>query len=372
MSRTCSEITHHIPHWVNQGIDYQNRRKGDIDFSHDSNVGLLKKAWLQPAAQTLEEMYGNINHSTNHVNISSDMQKRLEMLGVTTLREAAMEEEQEREVSHEVEQQVQLERPPKLPPAIHCLDTEVVHFVRSGIISRNFTAFLPLMSSFLSNSETLNPKNPWATQLLCTRDFATTTKEGNERTVITDYMRPVNWIVSHIRPDVGDMILVVMSPYEVNILLEDIRKSKFVRLHMYAPRTTQNMKSFDDLKFYCIPPLSLGSPSTLISLDMRCQLNIWAGQLYLDNYETYLRLCLLLGLSSSHDAGYSSVKYDRFVPEIGRNEEMRSVCLFKESPLSLITELFGLRRKGMSYDLTHMGRILRARILSREEFSSTT
>lgn len=190
MFRTCSEIARHIPQWVQQGIDYENRRKGDIDFSRDSDVELLRKAWLQPATQTLEEMYGCNNHSINNVNISSDMRKHLEMLGVTTLRDAAMEEEQEREVSHEVEQQVQLQRPLKLPPAIHCLDTEVEHFVRSGIISRNSTAFLPLMSSFRSNSETLNPKNPWATQLLCTRDFATTTKEEKERTVITDLCAP--------------------------------------------------------------------------------------------------------------------------------------------------------------------------------------
>jgi hypothetical protein len=354
-------------------MDYENRRKGDIDFSRDSDVARLRKAWLQPATQTLEEMYGCNNHSTNNVNISSDMRERLELLGVTTLRDAAMEEEQEREVSHEVEQEVQLQRPPKLLPAIHHLDTEVEHFVRSGIISRNSTAFLPLMSSFRSKSETLNLQKPLAAQLFCTRDFATTTKEGNERTVITDYMRPVNWIVSHIRPNVGDMILVVMSPYEVNILLEDIRKSKYVHLHMYAPRTTQTMKPFDDLTFYCVPPLPFGRFTSISpSLDMRCQLNIWAGQLYLENYETYLRLCLLLGISCSQNAGYSSVKNDRFVPECGRNEAMRRVCLFKGSPLSLVTELFGLRRKGMSYDLTHMGRILRARVLLQEDFRVAT
>jgi hypothetical protein len=161
-----------------------------------------------------------------------------------------------------------------------------------------------------------------------------------------------------------------MSPYEVDALLQNIRESKYVRLHMYAPRTTQTMKTFDDLTFYCVPPLSPSGYTALtsMSLDVRCQLNIWAGQLYLDQYETYLCLCLLLGVSSSETAGYSSVQSDRFVPKIGRIGEMVEVCLFDESPLTLLKTLFGLRRKGMSYQQTHLGKILRARILSREDF----
>ena len=59
---------------------------------------------------------------------------------------------------------------------------------------------------------------------------------------------------------------------------------------------------------------------------------------------------------------------DRFVPEMGRIGEMEDVCLFNESPLTLLKMLFGLRRKGMSYQQTHMGKILHARLLSREDF----
>ncbi|KIM34791.1 hypothetical protein M413DRAFT_450051 [Hebeloma cylindrosporum] len=157
-----------------------------------------------------------------------------------------------------------------------------------------------------------------------------------------------------------------MSPFEVNMLLQEIRQSKCVRLHMYAPRTTQAMKAFDDLTFYCVPPLSPGYESP--PLDMRCQLNIWAGQLYLDRYETYLRLCLLLGISSPEPTEYTSVQSDRFVPKEGRIEEMVDLCLFDESPLTLLNMLFGLRRKGMGYQQTHMGKILHARLLLQEDF----
>jgi len=370
MSNTCIDIEHHIPHWVQQGVDYHNRQTADCTFlaSSEADVEILRNAWLQPAARSLDEMYGlSTNFSFNMVKDMPAMQERLCMLGVAMVRDVRMEEEQEREVSHEVEQEQQIERPSKVPPAVHHLDKKVRRFVQRGTINTKSNTFFPLMTPLHSEFDALTPQNPWSRrlQVLCTRDFMTTTKGGREKSVITDYLRPVNWIVSHMLQD-GSLIFVVMSPYEVDLLLQDIRASKHVRLHMYASRTTQAMKPLDDLTFYCIPPLPSGNESP--SFDVRCQLNIWSGQLYLDSYEMYLHLCLLLGISSSEEAGYSSVESDRFVPKRGRIKKMVDVCLFDESPLALLKTLFGLRRKGMSYQQTHMGKILHARLLSQEDF----
>ena len=372
MSNTCSDIEHHIPHWVQQGVDYHKRQGGYTSSTSQADVELVKNAWLHPAARSLAELYGGTTNefSSSTVSAIPAMHERLKMLGVTTVRYAGMEEEQEREVSHEFECEQQLERPPRVPAAVHRLDEEVRHFVQQGTVRENSNIFFSLMSPLRSDSDTLNPQNPWSRQLLATRDFMTTTSHGKEKTSLTEYLRPVNWIVSCVLAN-GNMMLVVMTPYEVNNLLQDIRASKHVRLHMYAPRTIEGMKPFDDLTFYCVPPLSprhIAFPSP--SLDVRCQLNIWAGQLYLDEYETYLRLCLLLGVSSSESAGYSSLEIDRFVPRRGRIGEMVDVCLFNESPLTLLKTLVGLRRKGMSYQFTHMGKILHARLLLGEDFKT--
>jgi len=372
MSNTCTDIEHHIPHWVQQGVDFHKRQTGYATPStSDSHVEFLKNVWLQPAARSLEKMYGLITErSPNLVNDNPAMHERLRTLGVTAVRDAQMEEEQEREVSHEFEQELQLERPPRVPAAVHHLDEGVRRFVQRGTIPMKSDVFFPLMTPLRSESDTLSPQNPWSTRLLATRDFMITTINGNEKSTLTDYLRPVNWIVSRVPKDDESMVLVVMSPYEVNTLLHDIRKSKSVRLHMYAPRATQAVKTFENLEFYCVPsPLPGSAVLESLSLDVRCQLNIWAGQLYLDQYETYLRLCLLLGVTSSEAAErYSSVQSDRFVPKTGRTGEMMEVCLFDESPLTLLKMLFGLRRKGMSYHQTHIGKILHARLLLREDF----
>ena len=370
MSNTCTDIERHVPHWVQQGIDFNKRQTADATFlASEEDVEVLRNAWLQPAARSLEDMYSlSISGSSNVVKDIPAMEKRLRKLGVTMVRDVQMEEEQEREVSHEVEQEQQIERPPKVTPAVHCLDKKVHRFVQHGTICTKSDAFLPLMTPLHSGFETVAPQNPWSRQprILCTRDFMTTTKDGKEKSVLTDYLRPVNWIISHMLQD-GSLIFVVLSPYEVDLLLQDIRASEHVRLHMYAPRTIQAMMPFDDLAFYCIPPLP-ESPSFEVQFDVQCQLNIWSGQLYLDSYETYLRLCLLLGISTSEEIGYSAVESDRFVPKRGRIKEMVDVCLFDKSPMVLLKTLFGLRRKGMSYQQTHMGKILHARLLSKDDF----
>ncbi|KAF8886602.1 hypothetical protein CPB84DRAFT_1850068 [Gymnopilus junonius] len=330
MSRTCDDIEDHVPHWLQQGVDYHNRKS--INFTAASSKGdirRLKNAWLQPAAQSLDDMYCPSDDGSSSLNAARsipEMYSRLKDLGATVIRDARMEEEQEREVNHELEQEQQIERPAKVKPAVHRLDEEVRSFVKDGLIPTSPGILLPMMTSLSTPSQKLRPSNPWSEELLSTRDFTITTQNGKEKYMLTDYLRPVQWILSHTRRD-GRMILIVMSPYEVNALLKDIRNSKH-------PLSAQHL----------------------------------GGQLYLDKYETYLRLCLLLGISSSELEGYTSVENDRFVLEAGRVGDMKDVCLFDKSPIALLKTLFGLRRKGISFDLTHMGKILNARLVLPEDF----
>ncbi|KAI3619235.1 hypothetical protein WG66_012914, partial [Moniliophthora roreri] len=198
-------------------------------------------------------------------------------------------------------------------------------------------------------------------ELLATTDFLTTvrtTSYGNG-----DYIRPVNWLVSG-----KDGVLVVLSPYEVNQLLPSIRKSKNVNLHIYTPRTTQFMKSIDDLKLYCIPslPSSWKGPSQTI-LDL---LNLAAGQLYFPDYEAYLRVCALLGICTPEDQKEVDmyVQSDGFIGPESRVGRVKGACLFYKSPLPYLKVLTGFRRKGQTYAPTHLGKILHTRFLQKDAF----
>jgi hypothetical protein len=199
----------------------------------------------------------------------------------------------------------------------------------------------------------------WSPNLIATRDFSTTIV-GPVHSSSGDYLRPVNWIISSGRD------LVAISPYEVNELLPLIRQNKKVHLHQYTPRVNHVMKSFDDLRsLHCIPPL----PRHWVppSLDLRDHLNLWAGQLYLPDYDTYIRLCNFLGLYTQ--AGKDvPIQIDGFIRPEHRRENLDPLCPFSESPIPFLKDLVGMRQKGMSYLGTDLGKILYAKLLTVNDF----
>jgi hypothetical protein len=176
--------------------------------------------------------------------------------------------------------------------------------------------------------------------------------------MLTEFMRPVNWILSS--GSGKDSIVVVISPYEANELLPNIRKSNKVRLHIYAPRVTFSMRSFSDLTFYSIPDSVEERWSA--PAHIRTELDLFAGQLYFDTTAEYERLCVLLGLSRAHP-GAERIEVDGFVLPAYRTGKDSP---FARSRIPVLRTLIRLRRKGMGYHGTHLGQILNGKSLSEE------
>ncbi|KAG1750324.1 uncharacterized protein EDB91DRAFT_1234945 [Suillus paluster] len=317
MRETCLDIQMRASHWAQQGSDFSTRHSAWIQFSHapTTSISTLETAWLQPEERSLEDLYAPRSSLQLSQVCDPDVQKKCEELGVLLAPERSMDEEQEREIVHEVERERQVERPPRVEPAAHELHAHVLQFVQTGQIPAGSSAFIPE----------------------------------------DDYLRPVNWVI---------IMLVVVSPYEANTLLPDIRRSNAVHLCIYTPRTTKNMQACNDLRLYCVPSTPRLTPQDPLIF----QLDLFAGQLYFSNYEMYLRVCSFLGLNAP-DLGDKDLiaDSDGFISEENR-PSARASCSFKRSQLPALKELFGMRRKGMGYLPTHVGKMLNGRILTEEDF----
>ncbi|KAI0920155.1 hypothetical protein AcV5_009969 [Taiwanofungus camphoratus] len=369
MLETCADIEHHLPLWAQQGYDYGKRKDAWNDFTSSGGalVESVKTTWLQREGRTLEEMYGlhpttfdssSAGFASNHPFTIPELRQRCETLGVSSLSDTSVSEEQEREVDHEVEQERQVQRPPNAIAAVHQVHASVRQFIRTGVIAKISNVFVPIFSSLSPRiAVPREDRLVWSAGLLATKDFLTTVTEPS--TDNSDYLRPVTWILSNRR------VLVVLSPYEANDLLPDIRQSQAVHLHMYAPRVTQPMRSFDDLRFYCIPPL----PSSWVAPNRYnvMQLNLWAGQLYLADYKEYVQLCDFLGIYTEKYLN-TRIENDGFIKPQHRLGAMRTLCKFTTSPVQFLKELISLRRKGIGFSSSHLGRILHARYLTEEDF----
>jgi hypothetical protein len=117
MLETIASIEHYIPHWAQQGVNYQNRLKGWNRFERTplpdgKSFGILQSSWVEKEARTLEEMYHpSITSGTRASHPAfgvAEMKARLDRLGVCSVIETSMDEEQEREVAHEIERESQV------------------------------------------------------------------------------------------------------------------------------------------------------------------------------------------------------------------------------------------------------------------------
>ncbi len=357
MQETCKDIRHHLPYWAQQGLDHYKRYAASTEYGSTEDLEVLQNAWLQRESRTLEEMYWVTPGAAISPEINSipSLNERIEQLGMTRVVDVRMAEEQEREVNHEKEQERHIERPLKVEPALHVIHQSIREFVRTG----SFRGVLGRLSTLLSPIGMDNLTNEWSLPL-ATADFITTILDSNGES-LTDYLRPVNWILSSGSGKCSTVV--VISPYEANALLPVIRKSNKVTLHIYAPRVTSSMRSFSDLTFYTIPD----SPSLVWSAPahIRTDLNLFAGQLYFDSRKEYERLCRLLALWMAHP-GAECCEVDGFVPPAYRTGGSSPLTTSK---IAILKRLIELRRKGLGYSRTHLGQILNAIPLSEETLS---
>lgn len=366
MTETWDDIEHYAPLWAQQGLDHQQRKKtaeGLISGNKDNQTVLdLRRAWVQPESRTLEELYCNDGSSTSTLRKTvmniPELRDRLKIIGGRHIEGPSMDEEQEREVSHETEVEQQQERPRPSPSATHKVHDDVRDLVERGIFRSSSPAFLALFD-VLKTIPQFSPMFKWSKNLFATKDFAMTIKP--EFADQSEYLKPVRWIVSILQPCSSS--LVVLSPFEVNELLPAIRRSSTVNLHLYCPRLTQDMRTFQNLNLYTIHPMQQSLPPSTSLL----QLHLFAGQLYLPDQDAYVELCNSLGLARE-DGDF--VNADGFVAPSERHKTpaIQAACGFEQSPVPFLTELVGLRRKGNSYAQAHMGKILGGRVLSAGDF----
>ncbi|KAG1873320.1 hypothetical protein C8R48DRAFT_593879 [Suillus tomentosus] len=366
MTETCVDIEHRASQWFQHGVDFKSRHNAWSSFlSDDITPTEFTHSWLQPEAKHLEKLYapaltGTI---TSQTSLDEELLEICSGLGLSISHDNRTDEEQEREVIQEIEREREVVRPPKVPAATHQINEDVLYFIRTGCIPDGSRAFTAVFDTLTTTSAAFSGCQPWSRDVFASSDFTTTVQAADK----TDsYIRPVNWILSsNIVSDAP--VLVIVSPFEVNVFLSEIRASKQVHLHAYTPRVIKMMKSCDDLRLYVTPslPARWKPRDTLIQ-----QLNVFSGQLYFPHHRAYVKLCRFLGIYTAdlNDQGTFEIQSDRFIKPEHRPPAANLPNNFQQSPIPMLKALFGIRRKGMGYLPTHLGKLLVARQLTTKDF----
>ncbi|KAE9977309.1 hypothetical protein EG327_007776 [Venturia inaequalis] len=373
MSNTHDYTRKGVPLWCIQAMRFQKR---EIVW-HGAGQ---PDAVLEPEAKPLSEWYG-FRESEGSAkwlrsfgdDILKGRPKEVEAIhmkmvefGTISIDGAALEEQQERELSPESEQERQLERPPKMKPMQHVLHADLLQMMKQGWLEPASQAFVPAFRA-LSNTSACDhfDLNNWPQELLASNDFSKTIQAPNHARQ-DEFIRPVQWILSCPKSH----LLVIISPFEANELHPHVRSQHQIALHIYSPRIKESMKPLDNLQYCAVPSRIAFDP--LPELYTRIQLNLFAGQLYFKNREDYNSACRYLGLAFCAPEKGVRVSTDGFVAVEDREQydvEMKRVCAMVKSPVDLLRALVEMRRKGQGFAKTHMGMLLGGELLKDRAFS---
>ncbi|KAK1708176.1 hypothetical protein CaCOL14_011199 [Colletotrichum acutatum] len=351
--------------WANQGRRYQNQKSLWEEAMMDDAKTLSKRHaenFLEEEAQTLETRYKPICQLVSEVAHESDrdqvdgITKRLLQFGGLNPESTSFREEQERELSPEVEQEREVQRPPAAKPARHVIHPDVRAFVSHGVIRRESEGFMPAFKSFAETSAAKEydvsriPRG-----LLVTADFARTIVPLHRGYVSDLFQRSVQWILTSVSKTGRITVATIISPHEAQELLPEIERSSVVSLHIYAARPNLGFRPLDRLDLYVIPhqPVVRTPCHRLVT-----ELNLFSGQLYIKSMDDYrdLRKFLTLDSEDTHMDTTGGLGVDS-------NDIMDRGSLVQFFKMILMK----IRRNCESIDKTHVGRILDQRALDASD-----
>ncbi|EXJ68848.1 uncharacterized protein A1O5_07780 [Cladophialophora psammophila CBS 110553] len=381
MSETWTDMRRSMPLWAAQGKRFEHQNALWAEARCDGEVRMSQthaERFLEKESRSLDDMYRPCTHT--------DMTSALQVGGKANLgliwercREfdalefnlAELQEEQERELSPEIEEERQIQKPQPADPADHHLHPDLITFTTTGTLISGSKAYMPAFEALRDTSAAAHlDVSQFPDDLFVTADFSRTVQIRGNSYISDVYQRPVQWILTSTGSDCpGDnavKYMVIISPYEAQELQSTVGQSKTVVLHLYAPRLNLGFRALDGLDLFTVPKArGRVLPRRLVML-----LNIFAGQLHLSSFKEYVEICALLELASEKTKVGCVVAADGFIIRdcIGTGEP-ESGSAFRRSPVPFLKVLMSkIRRNCQSIDKTHMGTILDGRLLRPSDF----
>lgn len=377
ISETWDDCKQSIGLWASQGTRFEKQRilweqardDDGLRMSHD-----LARNFLEDEARTLESLYqpdyveppsiGDVP-SRNQAQIVQRCQRFQHVPAQTASLDEQEEQERELAVELDFEKESKIERVDEAIAADHRQSAKVREFIESGCLPASGAGFLWAFQALEKTSAATHfDVRKFPRQLRCTHDFATTLKEEAQ----TDaYQRGVQFVlISYKEERREQVVMVLVSPLEVEKLFATIQASEHVLLRLYAPRQNQSYSPLNlDLRYH----VGKAPSNHPIPRDLVIQLNLFAGQLYFGCFQEYVDVCDYLCLSWGDASGVGAAA-DGFVEPSRRVRSHRGMTNFAESPVQFLKVLMAkIRGNGnASIEKTHVGKMLNGVILTEDDF----
>ncbi|KAJ4865601.1 hypothetical protein T069G_02131 [Trichoderma breve] len=373
---TFVDLHRSIPMWAVQGHRFEKQRAIWESVTTSDGIQLpleQAKEFLETEMQSLDDRYRPrsteeqpAKHSSFDETPRSELiWKRCVEFGNTQLRSSVLWEEQERELSPEIVQERQIERPRPIEPEKHTIHPKLIEFVASGLFARSEPFFPAFQALRKTRAAQLLDISCFPDDVYVTQDFMSTVILTRDVDNDDFYQRSVQWILSQAESDGTVLRLVIISPHEAQELKPQITRSKHVHMHLYTPLPSLAYTSLESLKLYSVPVLP---DNWCLPSRLRNVLNLFSGQLYITSQDDYHEVCTLLNLSYGPTEDGVTVELDGFVV----SQSGDALTKFKKSPILFLKALLAIRWNSEVNDKTHWGSILRGELLEKGDFPDSS
>lgn len=291
---------------------------------------------------------------------------------------STLQEEQERELSPEIEQERQVQKVPAAKPAQHRLHEDVRRFAIYGEFIRDSAAYMPAFEALKDSSAARNfsvhQLGYGQGNLFVTADFAKTIVPPTRSAYISDaFQMPVQWVLTNRVNEATtmDCIIIVISPYEANQLYKHMESSNTAALYVFKARCNSGYAPLDRLDFHTVT--AMDEPPVL-PRGLVMQLALFSGQLYISSFGDYKEICGFLGLSTQavtqemSEQGWK-VAADGFILSDERGRSGGGEIAPYKSPVGFFKILMSkIRRNGDGIAKTHMGSLLEGKLFRPSDF----
>lgn len=383
-----TEVRRSMPLWARQGERYVRQEQLWQQVRHEGRTTLTKdhaEEFQEVEAQAIDDRY-HPRHAqrlpTSHPASSSNsclqrIYERCEKFDDLQFNSSTLQEEQERELSPEVEQERQIQRAAPAKPLSHSMHRDVKMFADSGTFIADSEAYMPAFHALQDSSAAKT--FPIAQlvgdgKLFVTADFAKTVEQTGGASYSSDgFQRSVQWLLTSRMKGVPKIVerILIISEWEANELYPSMRHYLGATLHLYKPRSNSGYAPLDRFDFHTV---SAHAVVPTVPRALAVQLDLFAGQLYISSYEDYLRICSFLGLSAmTLTKGMSKdgwkVSADGFIlsDDYGR---VGGTSGLTQSPVNFFKLLFKVRRNADGIAKTDMGRLLEGTLFQPSDFEA--
>ena len=249
-----------------------------------------------------------------------------------------LDEEHEREISHEIEQETLVQRPPRMEPVARSVDPHLKDFIIDSSLENylKFSLVLDVFTPMISIQLLNGIQDPWS-HIRATTDFASTVEQPSSGH-FDNYLRPVTFVLT-CKKEVKPASLLIISPWELNEYVRLIQSSKSkVNLHVYEPRVAKGVLSVD---YGLDPPTPSMKQWQKLQKSLRRELHLFAGQTFFNTYKEYKKTKEELGEDLNSDVAQT---------------------------MSFLRSWTAIRRMGQDFRQTHVGYLVSQQDVKEEDF----